>query len=383
MNVRDIHAQALSRHGFRADKAQQAALECLQTLCENLAAIRRTRRSVVGRWLSRASAPRGVYLWGGVGRGKSLLLDSFYESAPVRRKIRIHFFEFMRAVHRELDELKGRQNPLDEVARRIARRYRLICLDEFHFSDIADAMILYRLLKRMLDLGTVFVMTSNHRPQDLYPDGLHRDRILPAIALIVERLDVVHVDAGIDYRGRMLEGVRTYLCPTTAATQQVLNATFDLIAQGPDGVPLMVIGGRQIKAVRCASGIVWFDFATLCVDPRSYYDYLELASRFPTMVVSDVCQMNAEMSSEARRFTWLVDVLYDHRVKLLMSAEVLPEELYTGGVLQQEFQRTISRIVEMQSSKYLGLPSRPIQGPFADPERHASAGTSAGPGGNE
>lgn len=381
MSVRDIHAQALSRHGSSADRAQQAALERLQTLYEDLAAFRQTRRSVVGRWLSRAPAPRGVYLWGGVGRGKSLLMDSFYEIAPVRQKIRIHFFEFMRAVHRELGEFAGRQNPLDEVARRIARRYRLICFDEFHFPDIADAMILYRLLKRLLDLGTVFVMTSNHRPEDLYPDGLHRDRILPAIALIVERLDVLNVDAGVDYRGRMPEGVRTYHYPVTAATQQVFNAAFELIAQAPDDAPLMLIGGREIKAVRCASGIVWFDFVTLCVDPRSHNDYLELASRFPTMMVSDVCQMNAEMSSEARRFTWLVDVLYDHRVKLIVSAEVPPEELYTGGVLQHEFQRTVSRIVEMQSPEYLASPSRPIHGHFADPERPSSPGPSVGPWG--
>ena len=288
-----------------------------------------------------------------MGRGKSFLMDSLYSVIPVRRKTRIHFHEFMRGVHRELDELKGLADPLDEVARRVAKKYRLICFDEFHVSDIADAMILYRLLTALFDLGVVFVMTSNYQPDSLYPDGLHRDRILPAIAMLEEKLDILNVDGGIDYRTRTLEQTRMYLTPLGAATDRTLRKTFDAIAEVQDEDPRLEIETRTIRALRRAGGLVWFDFATLCGGPRSQNDYLELADRFHTVVVSDVPQMSAALSSEARRFTWLIDVCYDRRVKLIISAAVSPEELYTAGALANEFERTISRIHEMQSVDYL------------------------------
>jgi cell division protein ZapE len=353
MNVREFYEDAIARRGYVADDAQRMAVDRLQQLFDDFVAFKKRRSNSLMKALTRAPPPRGVYLWGGVGRGKSFLMDSFYSVVDVRRKTRIHFHEFMRGVHHELDTLKGVSDPLDEVARRIAKKYRLVCFDEFHVSDIADAMILHRLLSALFELGVVFVMTSNYRPDMLYPDGLHRERVLPAIALLEEKLDILNVDGGTDYRTRTLEQTRTYLTPLGAATDQALRTAFDAIAEFGDEDPRLTIETRVIKALRRAGGVVWFDFATLCGGPRSQNDYLELANRFHTVIVSGVPQMGASLSSEARRFTWLVDVCYDRRVKLIMSAAVAPEELYTVGALAHEFQRTVSRIHEMQSVGYL------------------------------
>jgi len=299
-------------------------------------------------------------MWGGVGRGKSFLMDSFYSVVPVVRKTRLHFHEFMRGVHRQLDELKGIADPLDEVARRVAKKYRLICFDEFHVSDVADAMILYNLLKALFDNKVSFVMTSNYHPDTLYPDGLHRDRLLPTIALLKERLDVLNVDAGTDYRKKAMQQVVAYHAPLGAQADRALRQAFAALAETADDDPRIHIEAREIKALRRAGGAIWFDFATLCGGPRSQNDYLELASRFHTVILSGVPRMSAAMSSEARRFTWLIDVFYDHKVKLLMSAEVQPEELYTEGVLSNEFHRTVSRIIEMQSLEYMEAERRSV-----------------------
>ncbi|MGV3742526.1 MAG: cell division protein ZapE, partial [Burkholderiaceae bacterium] len=302
--------------------------------------------------------PRGVYMWGGVGRGKSFLMDGFYMTVPLVRKTRIHFHEFMRGVHAQLDELRRIANPLDEVARRIAKKYRLICFDEFHVSDIADAMILYNLLKGMFDQNVSIIITSNYAPDALYPDGLHRDRILPAIELLKDRLDVINIDAGIDYRVQAMERISAYHVPLSAATDQALRDAFAQIAETADEDPRLQIESREIRCLRRAGGIIWFDFATLCGGPRSQHDYLEIASRFHTVILSGVPRMTPAMSSEARRFTWLIDVLYDRKIKLLMSAEVLPHELYTEGILSSEFQRTVSRLIEMQSAAYMKTEKR-------------------------
>jgi len=362
MNVREFYEDAVARRGFKPDDAQRAAVDRLQQLYDELMAFKKKRSNALmkafDQSIRRSAPPRGVYLWGGVGRGKSFLMDSFYSVMDVRRKTRIHFHEFMRGVHHELDELKGIADPLDEVARRIARKYRLVCFDEFHVSDIADAMILHRLLAPLFELGVVFVMTSNYRPDTLYPEGLHRDRILPAIALLEDRLDILNVDGGVDYRTRTLEQTETYLTPLGAATDRSLRHSFEAIAEAGDEEPRLTIETRVIKALRRAGGVVWFDFATLCGGPRSQNDYLELANRFHTLIVSDVPRMSAALASEARRFTWLVDVCYDRRVKLILSAAVAPEELYTAGALANEFERTVSRIREMQSVDYLRLERR-------------------------
>lgn len=353
MNVREYYQQALSERGFSADQAQEAAIDRLQQFYDDWVIYKQARSSPLRKLLRRPDIPRGVYMWGGVGRGKSFLMDAFYATVPLKRKGRLHFHEFMRGVHRQLDEVKGQQDPLDEVARRISKRYRLICFDEFHVSDVADAMILYRLLLKLFENGTSFVMTSNYEPSTLYPDGLHRDRILPAIKLIQERLDVVNVDTGIDYRRRALEQVKMYLTPLNAKTREALQEAFNRLAETAPQKPVLTVEHRELKAVALAGSVVWFDFATMCGGPRSQNDYLELASRFQTVILSDVPRMGARQASEARRFTWLIDVFYDHKVKLLISAECEPEALYTEGPMANEFHRTVSRLLEMQSREYL------------------------------
>ncbi|HWS74359.1 MAG TPA: cell division protein ZapE [Quisquiliibacterium sp.] len=358
MKVDEAYRQALAERGHKADSAQLAAIGRLQRMYDELVAFKARRSNRLKRLINRPDVPRGVWMYGGVGRGKSFLMDCFYDAVPVVRKTRLHFHEFMRGVHRELDELKGVANPLDEVARRLARRYRLICFDEFHVSDIADAMILERLLRGLFDNGVTFVMTSNYEPDRLYPDGLHRDRILPAIALLKANLDVMSVDAGIDYRRRTMEQVRAYLTPPDAGTDAELRAAFASLAGAHDEDSRLSIENREIRALRRSGGVVWFDFRTLCGGPRSQNDYLEIAQRFHTVILSGVPRMSAAMASEARRFVWLVDVFYDQRVKLLISAECPPEELYTAGAMAGEFHRTVSRLVEMQSREYLDAPRR-------------------------
>ena len=360
MNVREYYEHALAQRGFTADDAQRAAVERLQRAYDEWVAFKSRRSSSLKRLINRPDVPRGIYLWGGVGRGKSFLMDSFYLVVPVVRKTRVHFHEFMRAIHRQLDELKDVADPLDEVARKIAKKYRLICFDEFHVSDIADAMILHNLMRALFDHGVSFVITSNYRPDALYPDGLHRDRMLPTIALLNDRLDVLNVDAGTDYRKRALAQVAAYHTPLNAESDRALRAAFASIAETEDEDPRIRIETREIRTLRRAGSIIWFDFATLCGGPRSQYDYLEIASRFHTVILSGVPHMSAAMSSEARRFTWLVDIFYDHKIKLLMSAEVEPEQLYTEGMLVNEFHRTVSRIIEMQSTEYMASERREV-----------------------
>jgi cell division protein ZapE len=360
MTVREYYDHVLSERGFTSDEAQRLAVDRLQQAYDEWLSYKSKRATTLKRLINRPEVPRGIYMWGGVGRGKSFLMDSFYLVVPVVRKTRVHFHEFMRGVHRQLDDLKGVADPLDEVARRIAKKYRLICFDEFHVSDIADAMILYNLLRALFENGVSFVMTSNYAPDLLYPDGLHRDRMLPAIALLKDRLDVLNVDAGIDYRRKAMEQVTAYHTPFGADADRALRHAFAAVAEMVDEEPRIRIEAREIKCLRRAGGVVWFDFATLCGGPRSQNDYLEIASRFHTVILSGVPRMSAGMSSEARRFTWLIDVLYDHRVKLLMSAEVEPEELYTQGMLANEFHRTVSRIIEMQSREYMQAARRDV-----------------------
>jgi cell division protein ZapE len=360
MNVTEYYEKELRTRGYHADHAQRAAIERLQRCYDEWVAYKARRSNSLKKLLVKPAPPHGVYMWGGVGRGKSFLMDSFYATVPLQRKTRLHFHEFMREVHHELEALKGQADPLEELARRVAKRYRLICFDEFHVSDIADAMILYRLLDGLFRNSVQFVMTSNYEPDALYPDGLHRDRMLPAIELLKTQLDVMNVDAGIDYRRCTLTQVQVYHTPLGAAADRALHAAYSQLAARPDESPVLHIEHRELKALRRAGRTVWFDFATLCGGPRSQNDYLEIASRFHTVILSDVPQMLPRMASEARRFTWLIDVLYDHRVKLLMSAQVPPESLYLEGPMAGEFARTVSRIVEMQSREYLEAPERAV-----------------------
>jgi cell division protein ZapE len=360
MSVKDVYERELAERGYRSDPAQLRAVEALDRCAREWSDFKERRSNAFKKLVNRPDIPRGVYLYGGVGRGKSFLMDCFYAAVPLIRKTRLHFHEFMREVHRELAELQGTVNPLDALGERIARRHRLICFDEFHVADITDALILHRLLAALFENGVGLVATSNFRPDDLYPNGLHRDRVLPAIGLLNDKLEIVGVDNGVDYRGRTLEQVRLYLTPLGPAADAEMNDAFTRLAATHDEDPVLHIEAREIRSRRKAGGVVWFDFRGLCGGPRSQNDYLEIATQFHTLLLSDVPHMPVRMASEARRFTWLIDVLYDRRVKLIMSAQVPPEALYMEGPLAHEFPRTVSRLQEMQSAQFLALEHRMV-----------------------
>ena len=360
MAVRELYLQTLAERGYTADPAQLRAVDSLER-CENEWADYKARRSnALTKLISRPPIPRGVYMYGGVGRGKSFLMDCFFNAVPLQRKTRLHFHEFMREVHRELAELHGTVNPLQELGKLMSRRYRLICFDEFHVADVTDAMILHRLLDALFENRVSIVTTSNFKPDDLYPNGLHRDRILPAIELLKDKLEVVNVDNGTDYRQVTLAQVGLYQTPLSEAAEASMTDAFERLAEAKDEPPLLHIEHRELRARRRAGGVVWFDFRELCGGPRSQNDYLELATQFHTVLLSGVPQMAPRNASEARRFTWLVDVLYDRRVKLIMSAASTPELLYTEGPLAHEFPRTVSRLREMQSAEFIALARRDV-----------------------
>ena len=356
--VRAAYEAELKARGYQSDPAQLRAVAALERCAAEWSHYKAKRSNALKKLINRPDIPKGVYMFGGVGRGKSFLMDCFFNAVPLKRKTRLHFHEFMREVHRELRDLQGTVNPLDELGARIAKRYKLICFDEFHVADVTDAMILHRLLDALFKAGVGFVTTSNFHPDGLYPDGLHRDRILPAIDLLKDRLEVINVDNGTDYRRRTLNHIQLYHCPLGPEADAALEATFNELAEVADQDPVMTIEARQIRAVRRAGGVIWFDFRTLCGGPRSQNDYLEIASEFHTVLLSNVPQMSVRQASEARRFTWLIDVLYDRRCKLVMSAAVPPEQLYLEGPMSHEFPRTVSRLNEMQSQEFLDLEHR-------------------------
>ena len=352
-SVTEVYQAELKARGYSSDPAQLHAVEVLERCADEWARYKEKRSNSLKKLINHPDEPRGVYLHGGVGRGKSFLMDCFYSAVPLKRKTRLHFHEFMREVHRKLAELQGTVNPLNALAEQIAQKHKLICFDEFHVADITDAMILHRLLTALFENGVGMVMTSNFRPDDLYPNGLHRDRILPAIELLNREFEVISVDNGTDYRRRTMEQIKLYHTPLGSEADAAMAEAFERLAETRDEDPVLHIEAREIQARRKAGGVVWFDFKTLCGGPRSQNDYLEIASQFHTVLLSDVPHMPVRMASEARRFTWLIDVLYDRRVKLIMSAAVPPEALYTEGPLVHEFPRTASRLNEMQSRAFL------------------------------
>lgn len=353
----DAYQALLAERSYIADQAQLIAAQALQDLYGNLLSFKVHRSSTLKRLLAPPKPPRGIYFWGGVGRGKSFLMDCFYESVPYRRKKRLHFHAFMQQIHRDLDKYKGEADPILRVAEQIAKETRLLCFDEFHVSDIADAMILGRLMNSLFAKGVILVMTSNYPPSMLYPDGLHRESFLPTIALLQENLDVFEVEAGVDYRLRALEQVEIYHYPADAAAEAKMLDYFRMVAgeEGKKGGSIDVLG-RQINTIRRGNGVIWFDFKTLCGGPRSQNDYLEIARAYHTVLLSHIPKMSAHQASEARRFTWLIDVLYDHKVKLISTADCPPEALYTEGTQASEFARPVSRLTEMHSKEYLSLP---------------------------
>ncbi len=341
---------ALAERGFTADPSQQAAITRLQHLADELAA---PVGGPFSRLFSKPEPPRSVYLWGGVGRGKSFVMDRFFEAVPEPRKRRVHFHAFMQEVQNDLRRLNNAPDPLAKVVERIAGDTRLFCFDEFHVSDIADAMILGRLLESLLDAGVVFVMTSNYPPNGLYPHGLQRQRFIPTIELMKRRFDMLEVDAGTDYRLRALVDMQTWVVPADAAAEARLADDFARLAQQPPQVGEIEVLERIFPVRARACGVIWFDFVTLCDGPRSQNDYLEIAREHHTLLLSNVPRMTPAEASAARRFTWLIDVLYDCRVNLVVSAEVEAHEVYVEGQNAHEFARTVSRLIEMRGREYL------------------------------
>jgi cell division protein ZapE len=318
------------------------------------------------RWLpvpSAPAAPRGLYLWGGVGRGKTMLMDLFYESLLAPWAERTHFYRFMREIHAQLRAVKQRSRPLDAVAEQMAARLRVICLDEFFVSDIGDAMILAGLFDGLFRRGVTLVATSNIAPRDLYQDGLQRQRFLPAIELIESHVDVVHLDGGIDYRLRQLEQAPTYLDSALPDTAAKLKARFELLAGGAGGFApgpaILSIEDRSIPALASGPGLVWFEFSDICEGPRSQNDYIEIARLYHTVFISNIPLFDRVNENSARRFIMLIDEFYDRNVNIVVSAAAAPAALYHGERLHAEFSRAASRLVEMQTQEYLGGQHRP------------------------
>ena len=350
-------SQHAAEHGFTPDAAQLNALQHFQRLYEDVAGLERLEASLI-RLLARRRTVPGLYLWGGVGRGKSFLMDSFFNCAPVARKRRIHFHRFMQEIHHALNRHQGEEDPLRIIAREIARDTRLLCLDEFHVTDITDAMLMRRLLEGLFENAVVLVTTSNQHPDELYAHGLQRSQFLPAIELIKQNLEVINVDQGIDYRLRELERAGVY--HTGEGADARLTAAFDNIARHESNEDTALeIEGRVIHARRLGRGVAWFDFAELCDGPRGKADYIELARRYHTMVISGIPRFGFNNADVVRRFTWLIDEFYDRRVKLIMSAADAPEALYPMAEGGDQFLRTVSRLTEMQTHQYLSEPHLP------------------------
>lgn len=355
----------LQREGFSHDPAQEEAVRLLQDLYERLLVRHRAGSTGFSALLKklRKQSPQpeiGLYLWGGVGRGKTYLVDTFYDCLPFERKLRVHFHRFMQRVHSDLTELEGAVNPLEVVADRLADEALVVCFDEFFVTDIGDAMILGGLMEALFARGVTLVATSNIVPENLYLNGLQRQRFLPVIELVEKHTMVVNVDAGVDYRLRTLQQAELYHCPLDEAADVSLRQSFDALAVEPGKHwERIKINGRYLT-VRCmADDVAWFDFAELCDGPRSQNDYIELARIFHAVLLSGVPEFNQELNDQARRFVNLVDEFYDRNVKLMMTAEKPLLELYAGGSLEFEFQRTQSRLQEMQSHEYLAREHRP------------------------
>jgi len=355
------------RGDFQADSEQLKVLGELERLFNELEDYRQYRAGKLNRLVTNLGAgrkpPRGIYIWGGVGRGKSLMMDAFFKVSRHRRKRRVHFHEFMREIHARMRALSGTEDPLDAISTEIARDLRLLAFDEFHVSDIADAMILARLLELLIEKGVVLVLTSNYKPDDLYPNGLQRARFLPAIDILKRDLDVVELSGATDHRRRLLDALSVYYTPIDAHADENLAKFFEAMTKASytqDGA--IEVGGRPIAFRRRAKGVIWFDFHELFEKPRSQVDYLEIASQYHTVLISGVRRMLPSQVDVVRRFTWLVDVFYDQRVKLALSAEVPAEELVAPApeasgaeaMGNKEFARTASRLREMQSRDYFG-----------------------------
>lgn len=356
-DLRQRYASALQKHAYQSSDAQLAAVERLEALrTALLEAAPRSWQALWSRWLPahRTPQPHGLYLWGEVGRGKTWLMDLFFASLPFAAKRRAHFHHFMAGVHAELHRVRSEQNPLQSVARRLARRMRVLCLDELQVSDIGDAMLLHGLFSGLLEAGVVLVITSNRPPADLYKDGLQRARFLPAIALLQSQLEVHQLLGESDYRLRQLQSAPVYFLGTASQCDAALGEVYERLAgKGRAADPALNLMGRRVVARRRGADVVWFDFQILCQGARSQEDYVQLAADYHTVILSGVPVLDTDQDDAARRFIALVDEFYDQGVKLILSAAAAPTDLYRGERLRFEFQRTASRLIEMQSTEYL------------------------------
>ncbi|MCE5364515.1 cell division protein ZapE [Pseudomonas sp. GLN_6] len=354
----------LKRPDFFHDAAQETAVRHLQRLYDELIAADKGSAGVFGKLFGKKpqGPVKGLYFWGGVGRGKTYLVDTFFDALPFEKKMRTHFHRFMKRVHEEMRTLKGEKNPLTIIAKRFADEAKVICFDEFFVSDITDAMILATLMEELFKNGVSLVATSNIVPDGLYKDGLQRARFLPAIALLKQHTEIVNVDSGIDYRLRALEQAELFHWPLGAAAEESLQKSF--VSLLPEHCVVqeneaLMIENRAIVARKVGDDVAWFDFRELCDGPRSQNDYIELGKIFHAVLLANVEQMSTAKDDMARRFINLVDEFYDRNVKLIISAEVELKDLYTGGRLTFEFQRTLSRLLEMQSHEFLARPHKP------------------------
>ncbi len=366
----ELYQQEISAGYILPDPAQAAVVERLQSLYDTLLAKDYLNRSgesesnggLFARFRKKVTdpvsvdAPKGMYLWGGVGRGKTHLCDMFYKSVPGKRKLRMHYHRFMLLVHHELKELGNRVEPLDLITENWAQKVRLLVLDEMHINDITDAMLMRHLLKGLFERGVVLVTTSNRHPRDLYENGLQRQQFLPAIDLLEQYTTVMNLDGKEDYRLRALEHTETYLTPIDETVNHKLDESFIEIS-GHDEEQVhygeAIINERKIPMVKRAAGVIWFRFDALCNSPRSNKDYIEITNYFHTVIVSDVPVMDKYLEDAARRFVNMIDEFYDHNTNLIISADAPPEQLYSGSKLEFEFERAVSRLREMQSQEYL------------------------------
>lgn len=335
-------------------------MQALENVYQQLLAHPQRKRSFTDRFRKAPKWPQGLYMWGGVGRGKTFLMDNFYEALPMQQKVRIHFHRFMQQVHAEINKLGNIQDPLPKVADTIVGNARVICFDEFFVTDITDAMLLGGLFEALFERGITLIATSNIEPDGLYKNGLQRERFLPAIAALKQHCQVMNVDGGTDFRLRTLEQAEIYHCPINANTQTALAQEFAKLAPGKPKVQFDIcINDRSLRCQQLAEDVVWFTWAELCDSPRSQNDYIELARQFHTVILSDVPVMNWEMENQARRFINLIDEFYDRNVKLIISAAAPITELYSGQRVAFEIERTQSRLLEMQSNEYLAQPHLP------------------------
>ena len=363
-NIFNLYEERVKKLGYLSDKGQRNVLGYLYESALEWGFFERNKKKIVYAVLSDFKVPKGIYIYGGVGRGKTFLMDVFFDFIPFKKKIRVHFYEFMKKIHTQMNILKKTDEPLLKISKDLSKKYNLICFDEFHVSDIADAMILEKLLKYLNKNNVSFVLTSNYHPYDLYPDGLNRDSFIPAIKLISEIMEIVKIPNGLDHRRDRSDksfnelsknhNINSYYqFPLSNDSTLSLQRHFNRLSNAPpQSQDKITISGRKISIVAIADRVIWATFDSLCTSYRSQEEYLLLSDLFDVFILSDIPKLKPENAAAARRFMWLVDILYDRKILLIVSADASPEMLYSNGAFAKEFKRTASRLFEMQSSKY-------------------------------